>query len=454
MIRWHHGVAVFLVLVLSAGGCGREATEDTVGEDIDDRIEIAAVSVTRAQIVATLDTVGTLLPVRATTIVAEIDGVVQSLADSPRVIEYEEDGQQKSVALGLDIGIWVNEGDILMELDPEDYQLKLEQAQARQKLVENQLLDLLAWRRPEEVDQLEAQAAEARAAWELAEADLRRVEQLLNSSAMSVGEFDTASATARKTKAALDQVEAQLAMAEAGPTQEQKDVAKAQLAVAEVEVRQRSHDLEKTKIRAPYNGVITHRYVGVGDRVTAMPRVEIMNIADPRAVFAEVDVPERYSPDVHLDDIAEIQSPGLSENVYGVVKLIGGNVDLATRTFRVRVAIDNRPGLLRPGGFVRVRLPIESGDDALVVPRAAVSYSDGQPAVFVYKQDESVEYRPVQLGITTTDACEIRSGLTEGEWVSVSNPALLTNGIRVRLSQPALASEQLTRAAHSREETR
>lgn len=132
----------------------------------------------------------------------------------------------------------------------------IDQAQARQRLVENQLADLLAWRRKEEIDQLEAQAAEARAAWELAEADMRRVEQLLNSNAMSVGEFDTASATVSRTKATLEQEEAQLAMAEAGPTEEQKDVAKAQLAVAAVEVRQRERDLRKTKIRAPYNGVI------------------------------------------------------------------------------------------------------------------------------------------------------------------------------------------------------
>jgi RND family efflux transporter MFP subunit len=238
------------------------------------------------------------------------------------------------------------------------------------------------------------------------------------------------------------------------PTAEQIEVAKAQLAAAEVEVKQRERDLEKTKIKAPYDGVITHRFVGVGDRVTAMPRVEIMNIVDDRALFAEVDVPERYLHDIQLDAVAEVQAQGVPDPVQGLVQLIGGSVDLETRTFRVRVLIDNRPGRLRPGGFVHVRLPIQTADDALVVPRAAVSFSDGQPAVFVYRQDESVEQRQVELGITNKTFCEIRSGLQEGDWISVSNPALLSTGLRVRLSEPEQASGRLTQAVHRREETR
>ena len=72
------------------------------------------------------------------------------------MIEYEEDGQQKSFALSLDIGTRVDEGEVLVKLDPTDAELALEQAEAQLNLVQKKLEDLLAWRREEEIQQLEA----------------------------------------------------------------------------------------------------------------------------------------------------------------------------------------------------------------------------------------------------------------------------------------------------------
>lgn len=393
-----------------------------------------------------------MLPIRSTIIVAEIDGVIQSFSDSSQSVQYDEDGEQKSVNLVLGMGSWVNEGDVLIELEPEDYQLKLEQAEAQRNLVQRQLADLLAWRRSEEVAKLQARVVEAEATQELAEAELGRVERLLESNAISAGQFDTVSAAARRSRAALDQENAELTLAKAGPTQEQIAVAQALLDAAEVEVRQRQHELGKTTIRAPYSGVIIERYLDIGDRVTAFPRVEMMRLVDPRILFAEIDVAERYMSDVRMEDEAEVQSPGSLEVVRGSVKQINSFVDPETRTFRVRVAIDNGQGRQRPGGFVRVKLPIRSGSDALVVPRSAVTFSDGEPAVFVYRRDECVEYRRVELGIVTKDVCEVTGGLSDGEVVSVTNPALLTDGLRVRANGLASTPNQLSQASDTREE--
>ena len=119
------------------------------------------------------------------------------------------------------------------------------------------------------------------------------------------------SAAAQQARAALAEAEAALALAKAGPTPQQIAVARAELQSAEVEVRKRERELEKTIIRCPYPAVVTDRFVGVGDRVTAMPRVEIMQIADPRMLFAEVDVPERHLGQVNLDDVAEVKAAGM-----------------------------------------------------------------------------------------------------------------------------------------------
>lgn len=450
MIRWIHLVSLFSLVMASTCGCNRQPLTDLTAEvSVDDRIVIDAQPVSRTRLTSTLDTVGTLLPVRSTIIVAEIDGVIRSIPESLQSVQYDEDGERKSVKLVLDIGTWVNEGDVLIELEPMDYQLKLEQAEAQRNLVEKQLADLVAWRRSEEVAKLQARVVEAEAANELAEAELSRVQRLRESNAISVGQLDTVSAAARRSRAALAQENAELALAEAGPTEEQVAVARALLDAAVVEVRQRQHELSKTTIRAPYSGVIVDRYLDIGDRVTAFPRVEMMRLVDPCVLFAEIDVAERYISDVRMEDEAEVQSSGSSEVTRGSVKQINSFVDPETRTFRVRVGIDNRQGRLRPGGFVRVRLPIRSGSDALVVPRTAVTYSDGEPAVFVYRRDECVEYRRIELGIVTKDACEILGGLSDGELVSVSNPALLTDGLRVRVNEPVLPPNELSQVSHT-----
>ena len=77
-------------------------------------------------------------------------------------------------------------------------------------------------------------------------------------------------------------------------------MAKAAVTTAEAEVEHRRWKVEKTSIVAPYDGVVTERFVDVGDRVTALPRVEIIEFMDIRFLVAEVGVPERYLEQVRV----------------------------------------------------------------------------------------------------------------------------------------------------------
>jgi HlyD family secretion protein len=465
-MKSHAWTFLLLMSSLLVAGCGRDGANDPENDVDGDRVEVEVVRLERSQITQTLETVGTLLPAQGTTIVAEVDGVIRYLPESDRRIEYEEGGETKSFAIRLDIGTFVDEGEELVKLDQRDAELELEQAQARLDLVQRKLEDLLAWRRGEEIQQLEAQVQQAQAAHDLAAADLTRSEQLMDRNASSAGEHDALHATDQQTRAALAEAEAALALAKAGPTPEQIAVARSELKAAEVDVRKRERELEKTVIHCPYPAVVTDRYVGVGDRVTAMPRVEIMKIADPRMLFAEIDVPERYLGSVELGDIARVRAAGVNEPLHGKVELINGRVDIETRTFRLRIGLDNRQGQMMPGGFVRASLPIASADDALVVPRTAVSFAEGQPAVFVFRADEDgaeswngrVVRRPVELGIINRDRCEISRGLEAGEMVVLTNPALLADGMLVRLNstvrRPAKAVENVPPTALEGHRTR
>ncbi|MDY0166987.1 MAG: efflux RND transporter periplasmic adaptor subunit [Thermoguttaceae bacterium] len=425
---WFH-LLTLAALLLPAAGCGRtEATGHSTGPSKP--ISVAFAPVHRATIRAELDLVGTLIPVRATTIVSDVDGRIASFPASERTIEYEEAGQMMSQALGLDLGHVVRKGEVLVQIDPVDFELALNAAKAEHELARRNLDHLLSWRRDEEILQLEAMLEEAHAANTRAQADLNRSEQLLAKRAVSQGQFDEARAAAHMAAAGVKRAEAALTLAKAGPTPEEVAVAEGQVAAAAAHVALQQEKLDKTTIRAPYDAVISDRYIDVGDRVTAMPRVEIMQIIDPQVLFAQVSVPERYQGVVKLDDVAVITAEGISTAIPARVDLINAKIDPETRTFRIRITIDNRRQILKAGGFVRVALPVGSAAEVPAVPVEAVVFAEGRPAVFVYNQGH-VRRVPVEVGISDGHLYEIASGVEPGQEVAVSRTSLLADGMPV-----------------------
>ena len=438
---------LLLTAALSAtlpAGCSRTQGDDGPKLKAVPVLEIAKVApVQRSEITESLELVGTLYPWRFATIVSEVDGVIASLPTHDEEIKAEYQGREFSMPIFLDIGHEVKEDSVLVEIDKRPFQLELDAANARLDVATKELADLLAWKREEEVAQLEADAEEADAREKRAKLDLDRYEELYKKKKDAVSEsaHDAIRAAHKTAVAAKKRADAAVRLARAGPTPEQIAVGKAQLALAESEVALREEDLKKCAIYCPYDAVIVDRYVGVGDRVTAMPRVEIMQIIDPSILLAQVSVPEKYQRLVKVNDLATVQAPGISEPVPGLVALVNQKIDPETRTFRARVGVENpqidpnsaaSPRRFKSGSYVRVRLSLASEPDTLVVPAEAMTFEAGQPAVFVFC-DDHVEKHSVTLGMSNGTQYEIREGLSEGERVVVGGTALLADGLPVRL---------------------
>jgi len=330
---------------------------------------------------------------------------------------------------------------VLVEIKSQEFKLAHDVAIARLRLAEAERDNLKAWKRAEEVAQLQAQADEADAGLERAKLELDRYAQLREQEhdAISESQFDGLKMAYATAVAAKKRADAGLLLAKAGPTPEQLAVAEAQVAAARAEVALRQDKLDKCTVYCPYDAVIADRYVGKGDRVTAMPRVDIMQIIDPAILFAEIGVPEKYQRLVHVNDPATVQARGVSQRVPGVVGLVNGKIDRETRTFRVRVGVKNDrldpesgERIFRSGSYVRVTLSLRSAPDALVVPFGAMTFDEGQAAVFVFSGDH-VKKRPVKLGLKSGTEYEIVEGLSEGEQVVSENTALLADGLSVRL---------------------
>lgn len=421
-------------------GCQQQ--EDAAEKsDVPRLLKVEVVDIQPQRIDTTLRLVGTLIPIRATTIATEVDGTIKSFPLSDRKIVYEENGKTCSITLGLDLGQKVRKGEIICQIDPADSQLALDVAQASLQLVRGDLANLLAWKRPEEVAQLDAQLDEARATHARAAADLERSKKLLKRQTTSQSIHDEMVMVERTAAAGVRRAEAALALAKAGPTVEQINVGKAHIEAAQAEVARATETLRKTSIRAPYDAVVSDRYVDVGSRVTSMPMVDIMQLIDPRVLLAQVAMPEQYQGMVKLDSVAMVSAAGVSRAVPAVVDLINSMIDPETRTFRVRVTIDNRKDIFKAGGFVNVDIPIVSASGVLAVPQAAITLSNGTPTVFVYK-DGCVHRRVVRPGMRNRSYVEIVSGLSPGEQVVTGKTSLLADGLRVAPKRTAAAATQ------------
>lgn len=400
-------------------------------------MEVELATVSRSNLAATVELVGSLTPRRRSVIVAEVDGVILEIPASSRErIETVIDGQRISEVPRLDIGVSVAKGDLLVRLDGSECQLKLRAAQARVDMAKAELEKLKAWQRPEQVRRAQALKGEAHASLILAEADMRRAKLLLGRKAISPAEYDKTMAGVNVARATLDRADAELELAKAGPTKEEIAVADAAVKQAEAEFKRSEWELERTTIYAPYDGVITDRYVDEGDRVTALPRVEIMELMDLSLLTAQLGVPERYIGQIQVGDRAAVHVKGSTDPVPGMVALINDKVDPTNRNFRIRVAIRNDQQRFKAGQFARVALQVKSSANALTIPVQAISYTGGEARVFVYREGR-VRQKAVELGITNRDAVEVLSGLAEGEQVVVDDPSVLSDGMSVQVRRTA-----------------
>jgi RND family efflux transporter MFP subunit len=233
------------------------------------------------------------------------------------------------------------------------------------------------------------------------------------------------------TKAMLGSHEAMLRTATAGPTKEELAVQEALLAQAEAEVKQKEQDLTKATIHAPYDGVVTDMYVEVGERVSAASG-QILELMDLRFLVAEVGVPEAYMSQLKIRDLATVHAAGSHEPVPGLIVSINDKLDPESRSFRVRVAIDNIERRFKAGQFVRVAMNIGSHEQDIVIPSRAITFAEGQPGVFLYN-DGVVTRTSITLGVGNDEHVTVLSGINAGDSVVTDNPALLTDGMKVEV---------------------
>lgn len=197
-------------------------------------------------------------------------------------------------------------------------------------------------------------------------------------------------------------------------------------------------ELEHCAIRAPFSGRTGELFSDQGNLIKANGDTPMVTINQLDPVLATFTVPGH-----HLQELFRHQSTGSlrvlatphknppSEPLAGTLVFIDNTVDPTTGLIRLKARFANDGRRLWPGQLLDIRLRLTERQDCLVVPAQAVQIGQMGAYVYVVRDDQTVEYRPVRPGMLHRGATVIEEGLAEGERVVTDGQMQLADGVRV-----------------------
>jgi len=320
-----------------------------------------------------LEATGNTAAVKSVDLVARVQGFLQS-------IDYKD-------------GDFVKEGTTLFTIEPETYKLKLEQAQAAE--------------------------AGAQATLKQAEYDFRRQTDLVARQAVSQATLDTSTAN--------------------------RDNAQANLLQAQANTRIAEVNYGYTKVTAPFDGVVSAHLVSVGELVGAASPTQLASIVALDPIYVNFNVNERAVIRIRAEAMRKGLTPsdlkqvpvevGLqTETGYpheGNLDYVSPTINQSTGTLAVRGLIPNPNRVLLPGYFVRVRVPVEQQNDALLVPDTSLGSDQGGRYLLVVNKDNVVEQRKVTTGPVEGELRVIDDGLKAEDRVVIAGLLRVIPGEKV-----------------------
>jgi RND family efflux transporter MFP subunit len=320
-----------------------------------------------------LEATGNTAPIKSVDLVARVQGFLQS-------IDYKD-------------GDTVKEGTQLFTIEPETYKLKLDQAQAAE--------------------------AGAQASLKQTEADFRRQSDLVARQAVS-------QATLENSTSARDNAQANLQQAQANTR------------IAEV-------NYGYTKVSAPFDGVVSAHLVSAGELVGVASPTQLASIVALDPIYVNFTVNEQ---DV-LRIRAEARRRGLTPSDFkqipvevglqtedgyphqGKLDYAAPTINQSTGTLAVRGLVPNPNRVLLPGYFVRIRVPTDRAENALLVPDLALGTDQSGRYLLVVNGDNVVEQRKVTIGPLDGGLRVIESGLKPEDRIVIAGLLRVIPGERV-----------------------
>ena len=316
------------------------------------------------------------------TLPLRLEGVGSVQARTTVALKARVDGQLMETAIRE--GQVVKKGDLLFRLDPRPFEAAYRQA--------------------------EASLARDRANLDKAKSDYTRINELAAKGYSPRAKYDEAKGAMMALEATVKATESTI------------DVAKL--------------NLEYTIIRSPINGRAGNLLVHPGNMVKANDTQALVVVTEMAPVYVAFAVPERYLSEVQKLMAAKVMVEAWTpetkaDKIKGELFFMNNAVDAATGTITLMASFPNTDLRLVPGQFVQASAVVGMLKDVVIAPSRAVQVGQKGTYIYVVKEDQSVEFRPVTTGPTVDDTIVITKGLAAGETVVTEGQLRLTPGAKV-----------------------
>lgn len=327
---------------------------------------------------------------------AEVSGVIKSL-------NVEESGH-------------VKRGEVLVELNDEEYRLALEKAGASHL---NALSQFLLEKRFAGSGEVLATSDQEKIS--KAKEDYEKARKLYRTGNMSREEFEKASK------------EYEITLIEAGGKKDEILAATKGLTQAEIAVKEAQMNLEKTRIRAPFSGIVCDIKVLPQEYVTASR--ELFTLVDISQIQVHAKVLESEINKMKVGREVDLKFSAYPGKIFtGKVKAISPIINPEDKTCNVIVDVANPEEEIKPGMHAEVEIVTEIHRNKLLIPQEAILVRTGRKCAFVV-EEELAKWRYLDLGLENEDYAEVLNGIKEGEPVIVEGHFTLAHDAKVRVEK-------------------
>ena len=393
-LLWYFTGSLFLLLGALAGvGCksGYPAAQRQGGDNKTAARQVKTARVVEMPVGQTVTVNGTLAAYDQTTVSVKVPGRLKTIT--------------------VDLGSVVRKGQLIGQLEPEDYKLRVLQSEAALAQARARL-GLSPEGTDDRVDpEKTGTVRQAQAALDEARGNRSRAQKLVEQGVVSRAEFDSADASFK-----VAQGKYQDALEEVRNRQALLSQRRSELALAR-------QQLADTAIYAPLSGVVQEKRISVGEYLAA--GTPVVNIVQMDPLRLQAEVPERDAPNIRSGQNVRVTVEG-DANVYlGQIRRLSPTIKEQNRILIVEADVRNN-GKLRPGSFAHAEIVTNDSSMAVTVPSKSVVVFAGIEKVIIVQNGRALE-KPITTGRRINEWTEVLAGVKVGESVVV-DPGSLQSG--------------------------
>ncbi|NOR13998.1 MAG: efflux RND transporter periplasmic adaptor subunit [Candidatus Aminicenantes bacterium] len=345
-------------------------------------------------------------------LIIKLRSPAEAVTDRKIVMKAEVSGVIKN--LNVEESKHVRKGDLLVELDDQEYRLSFENAEATrlkafsEMLVEQRFADVGGGSGGDQSGELSD-----------AKKQFEEAGQQYQKGLISREEFDRQSRLYEKAQIESGEKKDEVVAAMKGLTQAEINVKKAQL------------DLEKTKIRAPFSGIIADIQASPGEHVSVGR--ELFTLVNISGIKVHARVLESEIGKMQVGREVDLRFSAHPGKVFkGKVSAISPIVNPEYKTCKVFVDVENPEEELKPGMHAEVEIAAEIHKNKLLVPQDAILTRSQRKLLFVV-EDGLAKWRYIEIGLENEEYAEVLDGVKEGEQVIVEGHFTLAHDARVKI---------------------